>query len=284
MVAVLVAACLLGPMPLANAHAHNDYTHARPLLDALDAGFTSVEADIFLVDGKLLVGHSKGELKPDRTLEALYLGPLFSRFRLQGNIYRDEAWIGLPTPREDDRPEIFDARFPFDPAYGTTFQLLIDIKAEGSAVYKVLAPMLAKYRDMLTSFNPKVKLGTVTIVLSGDRPIDDVKKDVGRLCAIDGRPVDLDSSNPKDLVPLVSENWLTMFKWLGLRGMPEDQRLRLRDYVSKAHRQGRRVRFWGTPDKPEIWKELWAAGVDYLGTDDLPALRDFLLAQPRRKL
>ena len=42
--------------PLARAHAHNDYLHERPLLDALDHGFTSVEADIFLVDGKLLGG------------------------------------------------------------------------------------------------------------------------------------------------------------------------------------------------------------------------------------
>jgi hypothetical protein len=44
-------------VPLANAHAHNDYEHKRPLFDALDNGFTSVEADVFLVDGKLLVGH-----------------------------------------------------------------------------------------------------------------------------------------------------------------------------------------------------------------------------------
>jgi len=33
-------------VPLIPAHAHNDYLHARPLLDALDHGFCSVEADI----------------------------------------------------------------------------------------------------------------------------------------------------------------------------------------------------------------------------------------------
>ena len=36
--------------PLPRAHAHNDYLHQRPLLDALDNGFCSVEADISLVD------------------------------------------------------------------------------------------------------------------------------------------------------------------------------------------------------------------------------------------
>ena len=43
--------------PLANAHSHNDYEHDRPLLDALDHGFTSIEADIFLFEGQLLVTH-----------------------------------------------------------------------------------------------------------------------------------------------------------------------------------------------------------------------------------
>jgi hypothetical protein len=33
---------------LPNAYAHNDYWHKRPLLDALDNGFTYVEADVFL--------------------------------------------------------------------------------------------------------------------------------------------------------------------------------------------------------------------------------------------
>ena len=43
--------------PLERAHAHNDYEHERPLLDALDHGFCSVEADIVLSEGELLVAH-----------------------------------------------------------------------------------------------------------------------------------------------------------------------------------------------------------------------------------
>src|SRR5712692_10174041 len=44
-------------VPLKHAHAHNDYEHKRPLLDALDHGFCSVEADVFLDGDALLVGH-----------------------------------------------------------------------------------------------------------------------------------------------------------------------------------------------------------------------------------
>src|SRR2546428_9116617 len=69
------------PPPLTRAHAHNDYEHTRPLLDALDHGFCSIEADIWLVDGKLLVAHDRGKVKPDRTLQALYLDPMRERVR-----------------------------------------------------------------------------------------------------------------------------------------------------------------------------------------------------------
>src|SRR5947207_7295225 len=66
-------------VPLPQAHAHNDYEHTRPLLDALDNGFCSVEADIHLVDGRLLVAHDRAHVRPDRTLQSLYLDPLRER-------------------------------------------------------------------------------------------------------------------------------------------------------------------------------------------------------------
>ena len=55
--------------PLAQAHAHNDYEHDRPLFDALEHGFTSVEADVWLVDGELLVAHDLEDVKAGVTLE-----------------------------------------------------------------------------------------------------------------------------------------------------------------------------------------------------------------------
>ena len=51
-------------VPLTKAHAHNDYEHNRPLYDALDHGFTSVESDVWLVDGELLVAHDRGRCEP----------------------------------------------------------------------------------------------------------------------------------------------------------------------------------------------------------------------------
>src|SRR5437762_12180166 len=83
-----------GPVePLPQAHAHNDYEHKRPLLDALDNGFCSVEADIFLVEHELLVGHARKDLKPERTLQKLYLDPLRERIKANGG----KVYSGGPT-------------------------------------------------------------------------------------------------------------------------------------------------------------------------------------------
>src|SRR5207248_6446713 len=81
----LSTSCLAAePAPLIHAHAHNDYLHKRPLFEALERGFCSVEADIYLVDGKLLVAHERQMTRPERTLEALYLEPLRERVRKNG--------------------------------------------------------------------------------------------------------------------------------------------------------------------------------------------------------
>ena len=130
--------------PLAQAHAHNDYLHERPLLDALDHGFTSVEADIFLVDGKLLVGHTARELKSERTLEKLYLDPLRRGFER-----RAAAFI----PR------------------GGPFHLLIDLKSAAEPTYAALAKVLAEYADIISAVRDgKVEPKAVNVTISGNRP------------------------------------------------------------------------------------------------------------------
>ena len=39
---------IISQHPLEKAFAHNDYEHERPLYDALQNGFTNIEADIIL--------------------------------------------------------------------------------------------------------------------------------------------------------------------------------------------------------------------------------------------
>ena len=56
---------------------------------------------------------------------------------------------------------------------------------------------------------------------------------------------------------------------------------RLAQAVDRAHKQGRRLRFWNTPDLPVVWRFLIENGVDLIGADDLDELQQFLTAAPR---
>jgi len=58
-------------------HAHNDYEHTRPLLDALESKFESVEADLWLDGTDLGVSHNGAPFKG--SLKSLYLDPLAER-------------------------------------------------------------------------------------------------------------------------------------------------------------------------------------------------------------
>lgn len=239
--------------PLRHAHAHNDYRHPRPLTDAIAHGFCSVEADIFLVDGALLIGHDRSELHDKRTLQALYLDPLQEiADRHGGRVYPD----------------------------GPAFTLLIDIKTDGESTYAVLRDVLRLYPDLISSVSEsEFQQRAVDVVISGNRPIEIISAEKTRYAGIDGRLSDLESAAPPHLMPLISDRWTSHFQWRGRGEFPADQRDKLREIVRLAHSRGRRVRFWATPEEPTLWQELLAAGVDHINTDKLAALNRFLLEQ-----
>lgn len=245
--------------PHAAAHAHNDYEHDRPLLDALEHGFTSVEADVWLVDGELRVAHDLVDTRAGVTLESLYLDPLDALVRQEGHsVY---------------------------PGWDGNLQLMIDIKSEAEATYAAVEKELAEHPQLMTRYSKgKVTEGPVTAVISGNRPLATMQAAEKRFGFYDGRSADLASSAPAGLMPIVSDNWTKLFAWRGVGPMPETERTKLRAYVEAAHSKGYRVRFWATPDQPgaardAVWTELHNAGVDHINTDDLAALDAFLTAR-----
>jgi hypothetical protein len=243
------------PSPLPHAHAHNDYEHGHPLFDALAQGFCSVEADIYLVQGQLLVAHDRDNVSTQRTLEGLYLDPLRERIKKNG---------GQVFPK------------------GPPFTLLIDVKSEAEPTYAALREVLRRYADQLTLFRSNAtEVRAITVILSGNRPQATVASEPLRYAAIDGRLPDLEGSASRHLIPLISDNWENHFQWRGSGPMSAQEKEKLQRIVARTHEQGRRLRFWAAPDQPAGWRELKAAGVDLINTDDLAGLRQFLI-QPNR--
>lgn len=255
---LVVLAFLAGPslaqvLPLPHAHAHNDYEHERPLFDALDQGFCSVEADIHLVDGALLVAHDRKDVQAGRTIQALYLDPLRKR---------TEEYGGLVYPGVKQ------------------FQLLVDLKSGGEETYAALRKVLQDYHAMLTCFREgKAEPGAVTIVLTGNSPNATVAAEKVRWVGVDGRVPDIGPDLDAGLMPLVSDHWMRHFTWRGEGDMPAEEREKLERIVQGAHARGARLRFWATPESKALWKELLAAGVDYINTDQLRVFRRFSLSE-----
>ena len=198
---IIVALPALAVEPQPQAHAHNDYEHDRPLLDALDHGFCSVEADVFAIDGELRVAHDRRDTKPGRTLQKLYLNPLRERISKNGGtVYKN----------------------------GPLFTLLIDFKTKGPETYALLQKVLADYRELLVAKKQNGK-PPVSIVISGNRPFELIEADKDRLCGIDGRLSDLDSKMSASLMPLISDNWRNHFQWRGEGEIPANEKEKLID-------------------------------------------------------
>jgi hypothetical protein len=242
-------------IPLEHAHAHNDYEHTRPLAEALEHGFTSVEADIWLVDGKLLVAHDSDRVDPARTLESLYLAPLRAIVQQRGG-------------------RVFETPYPLT--------LLIDIKSDSTATYVALDSVLRRYADILTIFADTLVIrGPIIAIMSGERALGMVKKAHARYAALDGRLAHLDSARayPARVIPLISDNWNKITKWKGDGPPPATLRANLARIVARAHAHGQRIRFWATPDTEPVWQVLREVKVDLIGADNLDALRNSMLTQ-----
>ena len=231
---------------------HNDYWQNPPLFKALNLGYIYIEADILLLKNRLVVAHRR-PLRPSKAkdLQELYLDPLLEIYNRQGYFYKDH-----PEP-------IF---------------LMIDIKTDAETTYAKLLEIIEPYKSMLTSFVDGVEVpGAVTLIITGNRPIETIAAESERWVAIDGRPLDLGKGYPVNLMPMVSEKYSTILGWTTTLGTKSAKNiLKVQDFVSKAQAEGRLTRLWKIPENVNAWNWLTYHGVDLLNTDNLPKLHDYL--------
>lgn len=243
---------------LPHAHAHNDYEHKRPLFDALSHGFTSLEADVHLINGVLYVAHDTPRvLDQTPTLQSLYLQPLYQWIaEHDGTVYQN---------------------------YNDPIFLMIDIKTKAEPTYQALKSVLAPFKRMLWHVEKgKVVPGPVRIFLSGNRPIVTVQQEKTQLAGIDGRPNDIGKGYAADLMPVISDNYRRHLSWRGKKGEPEvEEYEKLKSWINAAHAEGKKVRLWASPENEAVWLKLRELGVDLLNTDRLSELREFLLSEAK---
>ncbi|KAL4923950.1 uncharacterized protein BDV17DRAFT_275676 [Aspergillus undulatus] len=285
-------------VPIA-CHSHNDYWRRVPLYSALAAGCIGVEADVWLVDDELFVGHTRPSLTPSRTLRSMYVDPLMSILRRQNPITHFHPDVDQPP----------NGVFDTNPLQSLIF--LIDFKTDGNEIWDYVYSQLAPLRESgyLTYWNGNDTVnGPITVVATGnapfnrvianstyrdiffDAPLDRIVESADRidesthiekrnenagqgLSGIDKGGITPDTFNATNsYYASVSFKKAVGTPWM--LHLTDRQVQTIRSQIRAAHRQGLKVRYWGTPDWPRslrnhVWRVLAREGVDMLNVDDL---------------
>ena len=113
-------------------HSHNDYWRDVPFYSAISVGAVSVEADVWLYNGTLHVGHERGALTNERTFESLYINPILDVLHKQNPT--NSGFLTSPTKNG-----------VFDTNGAQTLYLFVDVKTDGITtwpyVVKALEPL-----------------------------------------------------------------------------------------------------------------------------------------------
>jgi hypothetical protein len=244
---LLCHSCVSGfsqAFPHPNAHAHNDYEHAHPLKDAWQNRFASVEADVHLQNGNLLVSHDTPK-KGAPSLEDLYFAPLDSMVKANGHVY---------------------------PGNEMTFFLMIDCKTE-AGTYEAIRKAVSKHPDLIC----RPGNCPVRIFLSGNRPFSTIVSEGYSGIGLDGRPEDLGKGYSAELMPVISDHYKNWSVWNGRSDPSSEDLQRVKALARRVHAEGKKLRLWAIPDNEKAWAALLEAGVDLINTDHLQRLNDFLI-------
>jgi hypothetical protein len=237
--------------PIQHGHAHNDYEHKRPLFEALENGFTSIEIDVYIHNDDLIVSHAAVGLDSKPDIENLYLKPI------QKIIQQNGGWVY----KGYKQPVIF----------------MIDCKTGGKETYDKLKEVLGKYADILAVYHHDsiIKPGPIQILISGNKPFEFLAKEETSFMTMDADLNTIDKNQYNAITTRYSDPWGTYFTWAGNGEMPDDVKSKLNELVKKAHALKEQIRFYHIPDKPNAWKALLDAGVDWINTDKLKEYAEF---------
>ena len=284
-------------------HSHNDYLRAVPLFAALASGCTSVEADVWALDGELYVGHKARALRPDATLSSMYLGPI-ERMLRSANA---ESMVGNVSAGGNDG--VFGMR------PDQTLVLLIDFKTDTPETYDEVYSELGSLREAgwLTHWNGTHRVERpLTIVASGSASFDQVTRNSTYRDIFFDAPlsklVDIEDYSPATAFDPTSSETDTNDSGedaetsvLGFKYNPSNSyyastnmgpiigslpqysitpaHIRtLKSQIHEAKLRGLVSRYWGTPRWPRqfrdyTWGILIESDVGVLNIDDLRAAR-----------
>jgi len=229
----------------ANAHSHNDYQQSAPFYSAYNLQYGSIEVDVYLsvIDNELYVAHTIKDVAEKRTFENLYLSPLADIIQKNaGNVYAD-------TSRK--------------------LILMLDVKTEAVTTINKLIDLFMKYPAV-------TRCPSLTILVTGSKPLPATYSSYPSFLWFDGLLSTNYSKETLSRIAVLDENLINYSKWNGHEEMLGNEWEKLKKAVDKGHALGKKIRLWNTPDFIEGWQKLIELGIDYINTDSIKALAEFL--------
>ena len=226
-------------------HAHNDYEKPVPLYNAINSRVFSIEADVFLRNGDLLVAHSADQLPNAKTLSQLYITPLVAIFKKN------------------------KGRLTSDTAYRSS--LMIDIKQGGEEAIRRLCRLVDEHREY---FDRNRNPHAMQVIISGDRGNIKNWTSFPDYIYFDGRPTEQYDQETMRRVAFISDSYASY----------AENREKLSAVLEKTHNASKLFRFWGTPDNEFYWKYFRDAGVDIINTDKPDVCKSFFEKEKTAKI
>jgi alkaline phosphatase len=236
----MAASAQIKAYTVADAHSHNDYKNNIPFYRAYEKGFGSIEADVYAVNGRLMVAHDKKEISAKRSLKILYIDPLIEKFN-----------------RDPQRH----------------LRLLIEIKED----YKAILPLvISELKPLEKYFAYDGHPGRLSIVMTGAVPPAAVMPNYPDWISFDVDHLDGFTAAQWKKIGLVSFPLSKYVHWNGKGVFNTEEIKRIKGGIDSVHNAGKKVRFYETLDTKSSWLAMLRLGVDVIGTDDIEGLGNFL--------
>lgn len=232
-------------------------------------GVVSIEADVWLYNNTLFVGHERSALTTARTFESLYINPILDVLAQQNP---NTSFLTTGPTKNG----------VFDTSAGQTLYLFVDVKTDGPTTWPVVIKALEPLYNggWLSSADASgFTSGAVTVIGTGNTPLEQVQSLTTRHAFYDAPIPTLGTSfsNITSLVsPIASTDFEANFGPVLGTGLNDTQLELLRSQVATAHGKGIKLRYWDQPGWPVttrngIWRQLYSEGVDFINADDLEA-------------
>lgn len=224
-------------------HAHNDYLHDRPLFDALELGFASIEVDIHYHKGELRVAHNRWGIRNKPTIQSLYLEPL-------DILYQAGYFQHLTEP----------------------ITIMIDLKTKKKKALLKLSELVLSYNhlfrtkseDLFSNDQPFIML------ISGDPPISTWMKIRSPYFYLDAR---IGKSYPqymKNLIKRISAPLSQFISHSDLLNPSSKEYIKLKLLSKTLLELGyEEIRFWDVPNDPRYWQALIDLGINTISVDQI---------------